>query len=72
MGKAIWSSYVCVFQFYDSPIKSNDRDDKKDEKELFQFYDSPIKRLNFFFLFLPTFLFQFYDSPIKSVSVPDF
>ena len=32
------------FQFYDSPIKSDDVLIKNIRREIFQFYDSPIKR----------------------------
>ena len=34
-----------VFQFYDSPIKSDSGRPRKRKSEEFQFYDSPIKSL---------------------------
>ena len=57
---------IIWFQFYNSPIKTEDTNLKDTHWELFQFYNSPIKTD---FQLLHSILFekfQFYNSPIKT------
>ena len=62
----LWKAIM--FQFYDSPIKSNCPVPRiRGDWHQFQFYDSPIKSYNEGSITFSAYSkFQFYDSPIKS------
>ena len=57
-----------LFQFYDSPIKSDRKERHSKRVCAFQFYDSPIKRQQRLLRYTEIIQFQFYDSPIKRVT----
>ena len=56
-----------LFQFYDSPIKSERQLPFVSLHTWFQFYDSPIKSILLSHAKQVRTRFQFYDSPIKSI-----
>ena len=59
------SSQLGLFQFYNSPIKTNGSREDSNFPSWFQFYNSPIKTVNQRIERHLSTQFQFYNSPIK-------